>query len=262
MRHFLDPSSSHLPFRWMASGAPHALHRFLVVRSLAAAIVLVGCVPAARYEEAHSAKQVAEEAQRRTEERLVAVEGELEALKQAHAAAQQRLKEYDAEASQAAFDRTHLEQERDEHAELVDQLRTELARVGDHLRVYSEDRATLSERLGEAQEEIEGLQQRLEELREASERRMAEAAERQAAQEPGTDGAAEGGAAEGGEPDEAREPRPASKTQRPRESAAATDRAVTTDETKGDATGAPEPVRPAPTEAPPTGAGKGNGERR
>lgn len=168
MRHFLHSTSPLLPLRWMASGVPSALHRFLVVRSLSAAVVLAGCVPVAKYEEAQSATEVAQEAERRTAARLAEVEAALEALQEAHAAAQGRLAEYDAEASQAALDRAHLEQQRDEHAELVNQLRSELERVGEHLRVYSQDRTALSERLEAAQTEIERLQTRLEELREAS----------------------------------------------------------------------------------------------
>lgn len=168
MRLLLQSTSPLLPFRWMVSGAPAALHKLPLVRSWAAALVLVGCVPAAQYEEAQSATEVAQEAERRTAARLAEIEAELEALAETHAAAERRLAEYDAEASQAALDRAHLEQQRDEHAELVNQLRSELARVGDHLRIYSEDRATLSERLEEAQTEIEGLQTRLEAARAAA----------------------------------------------------------------------------------------------
>jgi chromosome segregation ATPase len=149
----------------MVSGQPRALHRFLIVRSVVAAIAFFGCVPAAHYEEAQSAAQVAEEAQRRTSARLAEVEAELERLKVDHARAQQRLGSYDQAVSEAELERVHLEKQRDEHAELVTTLRGELARVGDHLRIYSEDRTELGERLELAQGELERLAAELDRLR-------------------------------------------------------------------------------------------------
>lgn len=165
MHQLIDWNSPTLPFGWMVSGQPRALHRFLIVRSVVAAIAFFGCVPAAQYEEAQSAAEVAQEAQRRTLARLAEVEAELERLQTTHARAEQRLGQYDQAVSEAALERVHLEKQRDEHAELVSTLRGELARVGDHLRVYSDDRSELSERLELAQAELERLSSELERLR-------------------------------------------------------------------------------------------------
>lgn len=150
----------------LASRGPRALHRFLFVRGLAATFVLSGCVPAVQYEEAQSAAEVAREAERRTAEKLASVEQELERLEQERAQASERAAQYDLELAEAALERTYLEKQRDESAALVTQLRGELARVGDHLRSFSDERAELGERLEAAQAELDRLQEELARARE------------------------------------------------------------------------------------------------
>src|SRR5690606_987466 len=112
-----------------------------------------------------SAADVAREAQRRAEARIAELEAELARIEKEHAEARDRLGRFDEAVSQAALERTHLEKQPDEHAELVTTLRGELARVGDHLRMYSESRDELSERLELAQGELERLTAELAALR-------------------------------------------------------------------------------------------------
>lgn len=166
MTRILDIQSSTLPLNWLGSGAPRALHRFLFVRSLAAGILMMSCVPTAQYEEAQSAAHVAREAERRAVEKLASVEQELERLQEEHGQVAERAARYDSELAQAELDRIYLEKQRDEHAELVTQLRGELARVGDHLRTFSDERADLGARLEAAQEELDRLQEELSRARE------------------------------------------------------------------------------------------------
>jgi flagellar motor protein MotB len=119
--------------------------------------LVVGCVPITRYEEAESAAAVEAEARRRaalelesTRQRL----SELEATLQARDA--------ELEARQRTLDEQQLassisDKQRQENASLVEQLRGELSRTGDHLKSYSEEKARLERELSAAQQAVPPL---------------------------------------------------------------------------------------------------------
>lgn len=114
--------------------------------------LLVACVPITRYEEAESAAAVEAEARRRA---ALELERSRQRLTELEAALQAR--EAELEARQRTLDERQLastisEKERDENASMVDQLRTELSRTGEHLRSYSEEKARLERELQAAQE--------------------------------------------------------------------------------------------------------------
>jgi flagellar motor protein MotB len=116
--------------------------------------LLVGCVPITRFEEAESAAAVEAEARRRaalelenTRQRL----SELEATLQARDA--------ELEARQRTLDEQQLassisDKQRQENASLVEQLRGELSRTGEHLKSYSEEKARLERELSAAQQAV------------------------------------------------------------------------------------------------------------
>src|SRR5882724_4648918 len=114
--------------RVLYHGLAHAPRLIVHVASIAALAGLVGaCVPAARYEEAKSASEV-ELAQR-----------------------QQKLAETEQSVSETKLENSVAVKERDEATGLVDQLRGELARVGDDLRTFAKQKADLEKSLDAAQ---------------------------------------------------------------------------------------------------------------
>lgn len=114
-------------------------------------LLLLSCVPITRYEEAESAAEVEAEGRRRAAQELETVRqrvAELEAALQAQTA--------ELEARQRSLDEQQLatsisDKQRQENASMVEQLRTELSRTGDHLRTYSEEKARLERELESAQ---------------------------------------------------------------------------------------------------------------
>ncbi len=159
--------------------APHReFHKFIVVRSFVACLAVTGCVPAVQYEEAQSAAEVEREGHRRAAQRLYAAEQELAKLKAEHEQLKARLAEKDQTLAAVELDVQRAAKQRDEHAELVTQLRGELARVGDHLRAFSVEKDGLNQRLDAAQSELERLTEETKSLRANSEDKEKKAAER------------------------------------------------------------------------------------
>lgn len=115
-------------------------------------IALTACVPATRYEEAQSAAQVEAEGRRRA---ALELENSQKRVAELEASLQSRQAEVDAR--QSALDEQQLassiaEKERDENASLVEQLRSELSRTGEHLKSYADDKARLEKELTSAQQ--------------------------------------------------------------------------------------------------------------
>ena len=119
--------------------------------------LLVGCVPITRFEEAESAAAVEAEARRRAALELESTRqrvGELEATLQARDA--------ELEARQRTLDEQQLassisDKQRQENASLVEQLRSELSRTGEHLKSYSDDKTRLERELLAAQQAVPPL---------------------------------------------------------------------------------------------------------
>jgi flagellar motor protein MotB len=104
---------------------------------------LASCVPATRFEEAQSAAQVEMEGRRRAEHELALAKAQNEQL-----AAQMRGQTSDldqrAEAlAQAELDTTTQGKQRQDAEGLVEQLRAELGRAGEHLRSFHDDKQRL-----------------------------------------------------------------------------------------------------------------------
>ncbi len=138
--------------RVLYHGVTLAPRLILHVASVAALAGLLGaCVPSAQYEEAKSASEVELAGRQRaqaelqtTREKLAAAQAELEQRSQKLAETEQSVSESKLESSVAV-------KERDEATGLVDQLRGELARVGDNLRSYAQQKADLEKSLQVAQ---------------------------------------------------------------------------------------------------------------
>lgn len=118
-----------------------------------------GCVSQAAYEEAQSAAQVEREAHLRAETQLGQVRQALQQLKDDLDRRESALQEHERRLAEADLNLKLAHQERDENGQLVDQLRGELARVGDHLRVYSDEKARLAEELRVAESRSKDLDQ-------------------------------------------------------------------------------------------------------
>ncbi len=141
------------------SSSPIKKHRLVWLFRLALlAPATAGCVvPAARYEEARSAIGVEQEANRRMIAQLRDID---EKLQQADAALRQKEQELEAKDRRIAeveLASSIKEQEKVDASELVDQLRGELARVGDHLHAFADDKKRLSEALSAAEARAQRL---------------------------------------------------------------------------------------------------------
>lgn len=109
------------------------------------------CVPATQYEEAKSASEVELAARQRAEVELSATRTKLEAALAELNQREQKLAETEQSVSESKLESSVVAKERDEATGLVDQLRGELARVGDNLRSYAEQKADLEKSLQAAQ---------------------------------------------------------------------------------------------------------------
>jgi len=122
------------------------------VGTVAAALGLFSaCVPATQYEEAKSASEVELAARQRAEVELSATRSKLDAAMAELSQREQKLAETEQSVSESKLESSVVAKERDEATGLVDQLRGELARVGDNLRSYAEQKADLEKSLQAAQ---------------------------------------------------------------------------------------------------------------
>jgi len=120
--------------------------------TVAAALGLFSaCVPASQYEEAKSASEVELAARQRTEVELSATRSKLDSAMAELSQREQKLAETEQSVSESKLESSVVAKERDEATGLVDQLRGELARVGDNLRTYAEQKADLEKSLQAAQ---------------------------------------------------------------------------------------------------------------
>ncbi|HKO49990.1 MAG TPA: hypothetical protein VJV79_19805 [Polyangiaceae bacterium] len=138
--------------RMLYQGAALAPRLVLHVASVAAvAGAFSACVPATHYEEAKSASEVELAARQRAEAELLATRSKLDAATAELNQREQKLAETEQSVSESKLENSVAVKERDEATGLVDQLRGELARVGDNLRSYAEQKAELEKSLHAAQ---------------------------------------------------------------------------------------------------------------
>jgi hypothetical protein len=119
---------------------------------LALSQVAPGCmVSKARYDELDTAFRMESEAHRQTSARLYEIEQKLANLWAVLADREQRLAQYENQLAERELDANRAEQERQSTDGVVEQLRNDLARVGDHLRIFGEQKASLEESLAAAE---------------------------------------------------------------------------------------------------------------
>src|SRR4051794_13308421 len=128
--------------------------RLLVhIASIAVIAGLVSaCVPATRYEEAKSASEVELAGRQRAEAELRTAREQLAQATAELSQREQKLSETEQSVSESKLESSVAVKERDEATGMVDQLRGELARVGDNLRSYAKQKADLEKSLDAAQQ--------------------------------------------------------------------------------------------------------------
>ncbi|HEY4104778.1 MAG TPA: hypothetical protein VGM44_12845 [Polyangiaceae bacterium] len=125
--------------------APRLVVNFAAVAALAG--MLGACVPATQYEEAKSASEVELAGRKRAEAELADARSKLEAANTELSERDQKLAATQETVSESKLENTVALKERDEATGLVDQLRGELARVGDDLRSYATQKSELEKSL-------------------------------------------------------------------------------------------------------------------
>jgi hypothetical protein len=106
-----------------------------------------GCVPAKNYEEARSVAENEAQAHERTRQRLEASMERIHALEQELAEREKNLAADENAAAESKLATAVADTEKKAAAELVEQLRSELARTGDHLQIFARERHDLAQSL-------------------------------------------------------------------------------------------------------------------
>jgi DNA repair exonuclease SbcCD ATPase subunit len=123
-----------------------------------AALGAAGCmVPASRYEEARSAIVVEQEAHRRTQDRLSQISRDLDRLHASLAEREKKVATLEGDLSEAQLSADVAGTERRFATEIVEQLRGELLRTGDHLRDMSGEKTKLAQALEAAESRAKKL---------------------------------------------------------------------------------------------------------
>lgn len=156
-----DPNS----LRTWCQGLALAPRLILHVASVAAlAGMFAACVPTSRYEAAKSASELELAGRMRAEAELQATRSQLADVTAELNRREQNLLASEQSVSASKFENTLAVKERDEATGLVEQLRGELARVGDNLRSYAQQKAELEKSLQAVQtrkQELESREQHL-----------------------------------------------------------------------------------------------------
>lgn len=129
-----------------------------VVPLLAFGLALQGCVSARHYEEARSVAESETAAHGRTRARLEAAVKRIHELEADLEKQQKVLAERDSAVAQSKLDTTVAQKEREAATELVEQLRAELARTGDHLTSFSREKQELTQSLLVAEQRMQSIE--------------------------------------------------------------------------------------------------------
>lgn len=116
-----------------------------------------GCVSQTQYDEAQALAHVEQAAHRKAVARAHSLQAKIDTLKAQLAEGERSLSDRKDQLAESQFDTELIVKERDAAGELVQQLRGELARVGDHLRAFSSQKEELSQALQEAEQRAEQL---------------------------------------------------------------------------------------------------------
>ena len=131
----------------LGPGLPELVQRYSRIAVLVA-VPLTGCmVRAAEHEKVVNALVVEQSAHRKTEAEVAQLRERLAELTLAVEEKEQELHAQEFKIAQTQFDRQLVDKEREAASQLVDQLRGELARVADNLRLYSTQKHELEAEL-------------------------------------------------------------------------------------------------------------------
>ncbi len=126
---------------------------------LALALPQAGCVSAKHYEEARTIVNDEAAAHQRTSTRLAAAQARISKLEAELAEKQRTLASGEEALAQGRLNEDTLRKEREEASALLAQLQSDLARTGSHLKVFSDEKQTLEQKLKEAEARLETLAQ-------------------------------------------------------------------------------------------------------
>lgn len=154
-RSFASASSIVVAFLYEAA-ATNALARFGSV--IAVGIALASCVPAKSYDEARTAAETEFSAHARTRARLETAHQRVRTLEQSLAERERALETGESSAAQAKLETIVLGKDKEAAMELVEQLRSELARTGNHLSAYSDEKRELARALVLAEERVRAIE--------------------------------------------------------------------------------------------------------
>jgi flagellar motor protein MotB len=133
--------------------------RLVQLGSLAAlGCSLQGCVAARHYDEARSVAEAETAAHGRTRARLEAALERVRVLEGDLKGKEQTLAQRESDVAQSKLDTTVAQKEREAAAMLVEQLRSELARTGDHLSSSSREKRDLQQTLLIAEQRMQGIE--------------------------------------------------------------------------------------------------------
>jgi hypothetical protein len=123
-----------------------------------AASSTTGCVASKQYEEARSVAESEQQAHARTRERLEASMKRIAALETDLAVRQQAMEKDANAAEESKLASTVAGKEKDAAFQLVEQLRSELARTGDHLVLFAQEKRDLQQTLLIAEERMRNIE--------------------------------------------------------------------------------------------------------
>lgn len=126
---------------------------------LALVLAPAGCVSAKHYEEARTIVNDEAAAHQRTSARLAAAQARISKLEAELAEKQRTLASGEEALAQGRLNEDTLRKEREEASALLAQLQSDLARTGSHLKVFSDEKQTLEQKLKTAEARLETLAQ-------------------------------------------------------------------------------------------------------
>jgi hypothetical protein len=154
-RSFTSASSIVVAFLYEAA-ATSTLSR--IVSVLALGIGVTSCVPAKSYDEARTAAESEFSAHARTRARLEAAHQRVQTLEQTLAERERAVESGESSAAQAKLETIVLSKDKEAALQLVEQLRSELARTGNHLSAYSDEKRDLARALMLAEERVRAIE--------------------------------------------------------------------------------------------------------
>ena len=156
-------SSVVIPFLYEAA-VTNTLVRFASV--LALGLGVTSCVPAKSYDEARTAAESEFTAHGRTRTRLEAAHERIRVLEKTLAERERALESGESMVAETKLENIVVGKDKEAALALVEQLRSELARTGNHLAAYSNEKRNLAQALLMAEERVRAI--------EAAEKNMAE----------------------------------------------------------------------------------------